>query len=248
MSSDQQNPRSPEQQFRTINDTLQRFGYRWITVRDYRDDAKSGKFMRGRPEFQQMLEDIRTGAMQVDLILVDTLERFGRMQDLDTIRRELQNKYGVLILTADTSFADPTSPQGRVFGVVEAVRASEESRVKAHNVRRGKRDAALAGHWPGGPPPFGFRLKTVVTERRGHREVAHSMLEPDPESASVIQLLFEKASESGFGQNRLARFLNDHPDVPQKFKPIEPTKVGRWLDNRVYLGELGLGPCVNRRG
>ena len=238
MSSDQQNPRSPEQQFRTIDDLLQRFKYDWVKVQDYRDDAKSGRYMHKRPQFQQMLEDIRSGRLQVDLILVDTLERFGRMHDVDALRRDLQNKCGVLILTADTNFADPTSPQGRVFGAMEAVRASEDCRVKSHNVRRGKRDAALQGRWPGGPPPFGLQLKTVLSEQRGHRQVPQSVLEHNPDSAWIIRLLFETAHETGWGQVRLARFLNAHADIPERFKPFDPGKVGRWLDHRIYTGEL----------
>jgi DNA invertase Pin-like site-specific DNA recombinase len=238
MSSDQQNPRSPEQQFQTIDDTLKRCGYRWNHVKDYRDDAKSGKYIRKRPSFQEMLLEIRSDTLKVDLIVVDTLERFGRMEELDTIRRELRNKCGVLILTADTNFADPTSPQGRAFGMVESIRATEDARVKAHNVRRGKRDAAMQGHWPGGKPPFGLRLHSVMSETRGRKEVDHCVLEHDPNSAWIVKLMFKTANEKGFGQTRMARFLNDHPEIPEKFKPFEPATVGYWLDNPIYYGEL----------
>ncbi|MFV1965742.1 MAG: recombinase family protein, partial [Pirellulaceae bacterium] len=185
MSSDQQNPRSPDQQFQTIDDTLKRCGYTWNHIKDYRDDAKSGRYKRKRPSYLEMLQEIQTGTLQVDLILVDTLERFGRMEDLQSIRRDLRNKCGVLILTADTHFADPTTPQGRAFGAIESIRATEEARVKAHNVRRGKRDAALQGRWPGGKPPFGKRLRSVMSDDRGRKQVDHCVLEDDPESAWI---------------------------------------------------------------
>lgn len=44
---------------------------------------------------------------------MDTLERFGRFEELGAVRDMLRNRYGVLILTADTGFADPTTAQGR---------------------------------------------------------------------------------------------------------------------------------------
>ena len=123
MSSDMQNARSPDQQFDTVGNAVHRASHPWVPVADYRDDGKSGRLMKNRPGFCRMLNDIKTGRVQADLILVDTLERFGRMEEVDALRRELRNKYGVLILTADSNFADPTSIAGQALGVVETIRA-----------------------------------------------------------------------------------------------------------------------------
>jgi hypothetical protein len=150
----------------------------------------------------------------------------------------LLDQHGILILTADTNFADPSSPQGRAFGMIESYRATEAARIKAHDVLRGKRDAAKLGKWPGGMAPFGFRLKSILTERHGRQEVDHTELEHDPETAWIIRLLFETAHEKGWGQARLARFLSAHPEIPAKFKPFEPPTVGYWLDNPIYYGTL----------
>ena len=125
MSGEEQNPRSPEQQFDDIDRTKKRQARdNWVHVRTYRDDAISGRYKRKRPGFRQMLDDIRSGVLQVDAILVDTIERFARLEDLPALREELRKKYGVLILTSDTGFADPTSVVGRVYGAVESIRAS----------------------------------------------------------------------------------------------------------------------------
>jgi hypothetical protein len=64
--------------------------------------------LTGRP----MLRDIKTKKLEVDAILVDTYERFGRADELAEERRILYVRFGVLILTADSGFADPNSPQG----------------------------------------------------------------------------------------------------------------------------------------
>jgi DNA invertase Pin-like site-specific DNA recombinase len=238
MSSDKQNPRSPDQQEAEIRQRLKAAGYQWVIVKVYRDDAKSGRYLRKRLGYQKMLQDIKTGVVQVDLILVDTLERFGRVDELSAIRKDLYERHGVLILTADSNFADPTTPQGKAFGAFEAMRATEEGRVKAHQVRRGKRDLAQRGYWPGGPRPFGYKLVGRTIEHNGREVLEGSVLDPFPEEDWIIQMLFERAHATEEGQTLLARFLNNHPDIPRKFKPFSGATVGYWLDQEIYYGEL----------
>jgi site-specific DNA recombinase len=238
MSSDDQNPRSPQQQRDTIEAILRRLGYPWNVVRVYVDEGVSGRYIRRRPGFQNMLRDIRTRAVKADAILVDTFERFGRADELTALRQELHQHHGVLLLTADTQFADPTSVPGKALAAFESLRATEDNRIKAHNVLRGKRDAARQGHWPGGSPPFGYRLQSVVVERHGRQEVDHCVLIPDPQTAWIIQKLFELAHRKGLGSTRLARMMNDDPEIPKEHKPFYDQTVNYWLQQPIYYGEL----------
>jgi DNA invertase Pin-like site-specific DNA recombinase len=238
MSSDDQNPRSPQQQHDTIEATRQRLGYPWTTVKIYKDEGVSGCYLRRRPGFQLMLRDIRTGAVKVDAILVDTFERFGRADELTALRRELSLHHGVLVLTADTQFTDPTSVPGKVLAAFESLRATEDNRIKAHNVLRGKRDAARQGHWPGGPAPFGYKLQSIMVERHGRQEVDHCILAPDPDTAWIIQRIFELARTKGLGCTRLARMMNNDPNIPAQHKPFYDQTVNYWLQQPIYYGEL----------
>ncbi len=238
MSSDEQNPRSPQQQRDTIEATFKRLGYPWIIVRCYADEAISGRYLGKRKGLQQMLRDIRSGAVRADAILVDTFERFGRVEELAALRQELLQQHGVLILTADSQFADPTSISGKALAAFESLRATDANRVKAHEVLRGKRDAAREGHWPGGPPPFGYKLHSVLGERHGRQEVDHRILVPDPETAWIIQRIFQLAQEQGLGCTRLARRLNQDPTVPDRYKPFYDQTVNYWLQRPIYYGEL----------
>jgi DNA invertase Pin-like site-specific DNA recombinase len=238
MSTDMQNPRSPQQQRDTIEMVRSRLGHPWVHVADYTDAGVSGRYLSKRPNFQTMLHDIRSGAVLVDLILVDTFERFGRAEELASLRQELCNRHGVLVLTADSQFADPTTVQGKALAAFESLRATEENRVKAHQVLRGKRDAARLGHWPGGSPPFGYKLQSVLTERNGRQEVDYCILVPDPETAWIIRKLFEEAAEKGLGSPRLARMLNADPTIPNRLKPFHDQTVNYWLRQSIYYGEL----------
>jgi site-specific DNA recombinase len=240
MSNDEQNPRSPEQQYDQIEITRQRLGYPWRHVIDYRDDGVSGRILRKRQGFQKMLQDIRTREIVTDLILVDTFERAARADEMSPIRAELQNQHGVLILTADSNFADPTSVAGRALGFVEQIRAVEDGRVKAHNVLRGKRDLILQKKaWPGGPIPLGFKLKSILAVgKSGEQEVSHKVVIHDEESNWIAARIYDKARESGWGSTRLCKFFNADPLIPEKFKPFSPSQIAYILDNPIYHGEL----------
>jgi len=238
MSSPRQNPSSPDQQYQSIDLTLTRTKYPWVYVKDFRDDHITGKLMRKRKGLQQMLTEIRTGILEIDLILVDTYERIGRAEEIPAMRRELEVEHGVLLLSADNNFADPTSVPGKALAVVDQIRATEEGRIKAHQVLRAKHYMAKRGYWPGGPAPLGLKLHAILTTKNGSQVIDGRKLVPDPATDWIPNLLWAKARDTGWGTLRLARWLNKHPDIPEAMKPFYPDSVGYMLDNRIYRGDL----------
>ncbi|HQR08459.1 MAG TPA: recombinase family protein [Gemmatales bacterium] len=241
MSTNKQNDRSPDQQAHEIELVRKRNKYPWIHLRDYRDDGISGKLLRKRPSFKQMLLDIKARRIEPDLILLDTFERFGRAEELESIRRELARRYGVLLLTGDTGFSDPTTFTGKILATVESCRAIEDNRIKGHNIRRGRRDAVLLGHWPGGPVPTGFTLEHFFIEKKGIQTLDHAILIPHLGRMWIIRMVFKLALDNGWGSTRIARHLNEHADLPDDLKPVSTATVCRWLSNWLYVGEYRFG-------
>jgi site-specific DNA recombinase len=245
MSDLMQNKRSPDQQFINIHETVVRGGYPWVCVKTYRDDGISGRYLRKRPGLQQMLRDIEAGLIKIDLIAVDTMERLGRAEEIVELRRKLLVNYGVLVVAADNNFADPTGVVGKAVGLVENIRSTEDGRIKAHNVVRGKKDAARRKHWPGGPPPFGFQLKGVMDESAAPPEL-YRVLEIEPRAAAALKLVFERANVTGHGAQRLVQWWNGNPQIPDDFKPISATTLLYRLENPIGIGTLRWGQ--NRTG
>ncbi len=237
MSDPKQNKRSPDQQFATIDELISRNNYPWQCVRTYRDDGISGKYVKKRPGFQQMLRDIFVGLTKPDLIVVDTYERFGRAPELEGLRQKLRTDYGVLIVTADSIFSDPTGIVGKAVGMVESVRSTEDSRVKSHNVLRGKKDAARLKRWPGGPVPLGYRPNRMV-DNSAKKPRFYTTLEPNPENEWLASRIFTKADETGWGRRRLATWFNLDPEIPEQYKPISEFTIGFILSNEIYIGNL----------
>jgi hypothetical protein len=105
---------------------------------------------------------------------------------------------------------------------------------------RGKRDKAQRKLWPGGPIPRGYKAQRVTTMRDG-KPIIDTTLVPDPETGWIITLAFQTAYEQNLGENRLADFLNEHPQIPAKLKKFLPSTVGAWLENAIYKGVLVYG-------
>lgn len=239
MSSVNQSKSSPDQQLRSIQKCIKDAGLPWRIVKVYRDDAISGKTARNRPDFMRMLRDIKSGVVSATAILVDTIERFGRMDDLDKYRRDLRHRYGVYVLTADRNFADPNSVESKYTEAFENLRASEDSRIKANDVVRGKIQAIENGYWPGSPVPLGYKLEVAHIERRRNRDVPHHRLVIDPTTVRIMRILFKASAEHpSWGQTRLARYLNDHQEIHDEYKPFLDATVGYQLKNLIYRGIL----------
>ncbi len=241
MSDEEQNPRSPDQQFDDIDRTKRKQGRdNWCHLKDFRDDAISGRYNRKRPGFRKMLDAIRCGLLKVNAILVDTIERFARLEDLPANRDELRKKYGVLILTSDTGFADPTSNVGRIYGAMEAIRASSAAAQKAHNVLRGKIDVVMMKRWPGGPPNCGYRLAArteTITRRNGKTvENVYHVLEPDPETVDIPRRVYRIAFDMGWGRSRITKHLNADSDFVRQFGKVSESLVGSIMTNTIYKG------------
>lgn len=236
MSSDKQNPRSPDQQKDVIEGLIKQMGLPWQIVAVYRDDGISARFTRKRPDYQRMVKDLKSKRIPADLILVDSFERLTRSDDGAGIRRSFQ-RMGLLVLTADSHFNDPTTTAGRALSAFESIRASEDGRLKAHNVLRGKRDAVRQKQWPGGAAPLGFRLRPVYKTVKGLDEIDHRVPEPDPSTRWIIEEIFRLADELGYGTGRIAKALNNDPRIPDDLKPFHPATIGETLDNEMHIGE-----------
>lgn len=240
MSDKSQNPRSPDQQIDLIRKLINQMKLPWTVVTIYRDDGVSGRYTRKRKSFTRMLQDLKSGACRAQLLLVDTFERLTRAEDSAEFRKSLIRQ-GIFVLTADSSFQDPTTPSGRALTAVESIRASEDGRIKAHNVVRGKKDAVRLGHWPGGPIPFGFRLANVMVTRKGIEEVSHRIPQPVPELRWIVELIFNLAAERAWGADRISSHLSEHPSIATELKPFHPSTIRSMLRNLIYVGEMDWG-------
>ncbi|MDO1559511.1 recombinase family protein [Brevundimonas sp. 2R-24] len=169
-SDNQQNPLGAEDQLRILAEDCQRHG--WVVVGSYTDKGKSGRSVKRRTGYLDMMAAAAAG--EADVIGVFQLDRLGRdARELNDARNRLQDA-NVMIFTHDKGFMT------RFEFAIYAEMAQMESERMAERTSRGRRAAAARGKFMG-DVPYGYRLVeqkaadgSPILNSRGHpvRDIA----------------------------------------------------------------------------
>jgi site-specific DNA recombinase len=153
----------------------------WPVRTQYVDDDRSAYSGKPRPEYRQLLEDIRTG--QVDAVVVWQLDRLHRQP------RELEEFFdvcdasGVTALATVTGDVDLSTHDGRFMARILGAMARKESDDKSLRITRKHLELAESGEWAGGGTrPFGYladRRSINPTEAATVREAVARVLAGD---------------------------------------------------------------------
>ena len=204
----------------------------------FKDEGKSGKNVKGRPEFRRMLKLIQEQTDSVDYVYVFKLSRFGR-NVADTLNSlQLMQDYNVNLLCVEDGI-DSAGPAGKLLiAVFGAVAESERENILAQTLA-GRWQKARDGKWNGAQAPFGYTLK------EGNLVVV-------PEDAKTVKLIFEKYTNEGLGINSVARWLNENGYTKKVYKnatlsTFSAHYIKLVLDNPIYAGYIAYGRRKNEK-
>jgi len=157
----------------------------------YKDEGRSGKSIAGREDFIRMLEDIETGAINVDYVMVYKLSRFGRNSaDILYSLQRLQLHNVNLICTEEQLVS---TGFGKMMLTVLSAVAELERETIVEQTMSGRKQKAEEGKWNGGFPPYGFGIKDGI-------------LIINEEEAEAIRIIYKKYLE-GAGFNAISKYL-----------------------------------------
>lgn len=123
---------------------------------EYCDAGKSGKSIKGRPEFRQMMDDIVTQKDTVAYVLVFKLSRFGR-NTADVLKSmQLLTDYGVDLVSVDDAIDSSTQCGRLTLAILSAVAEIERENI-TDQFMAGKLQKMRDGKWSGGAVPYGYR-------------------------------------------------------------------------------------------
>ena len=208
-----------------------------IVVKIYIDEAESG-LVSNRPQFQQMVHDATAKEKPFDVIIVWKFSRFSRFSrdkfDNAIYKSRLQ-KRGVRII----SIKEPTddSPAGQMMeNMIESMDAFYSANL-SQDVRRGQRQVAMRGYYPGNWAPYGYKIKKVQEE--GDRAF-HNTFVPDPPYHDIVRRVFREAA-IGRSNTETRDGLNaDGIPAPKGGKWSEST-IHQMLHNLHYAGFIVWG-------
>lgn len=160
---------------------LCRYETRGEGYRNYVDRGYSGKNIN-RPQFMQMMEDIRSGI--IHQVIVYKLDRISRsILDFSNMMEEF-GKYNVKFVSATEKF-DTSSPMGNAMLNICIVFAQLERETIQKRVADAYYSRSRKSFYMGGPIPYGFRKVPALIDG-----VHTSMYEPVPEEAKAVELIY----------------------------------------------------------
>lgn len=195
----------------------------------YVEPGKSGKSITGREVFQKMLDDISTGNVDADYVVVFKLSRFGRnakdiLNSLTFIQR-----YGVNLICKEDGLDSGTSMGKMMITILGAVAEMERENILAQTML-GREEKAKQGGWNGGFAPYGYELVDGGLVRK-------------EDEARIVALIFDKFVNGGMGYSTIAGYLNRQgvQKMPspnshgRKFSDWSTHQIKRMLENACVI-------------
>ena len=206
-------------------------------VGSYCDAGKSGKNIKGRPAFRQMMTDIKSQKNDISFVLVFKLSRFGR-NAADILKSiQLLEDFGIDLVSVEESIDSSTQGGRLTLAILSAVAEMERENITVQFMA-GKIQKMLEGGWTGGAVPYGYK------------NVNHELVLVPPE-AEVIRKIYELYQQENMSASAVAYELNKSNLVrisgKGEQKPFTYEFVSRILDNPFYCGRVYYNRRTNKK-
>ena len=201
-------------------------------VGEYEDAGKSGKSIEGRLQFNQMMEDIKSGKDGVSYVLVFKLSRFGRNAADVLSTLQVMQDFGVNLICVEDGIDSSKDAGKLMISVLSAVAEIERENIRVQTME-GRIQKAREGKWNGGFAPYGYKLvngELVINE----------------EEAEAIRVIFDQYVNTNMGANGIAKYLENHgihKIIRQNGKTplFDASLIRKILKNPVYCGKIAYG-------
>ena len=216
-SSNNQREESIDAQLRAIHEYCEKENIELVA--EFTDEAMTGK-NDDREDFQNMINKLLKGHIQVDYVLVHKFNRFARNKFDSTLYKKKLRDIGVKVVSVSQKIDD--TPEGELLeGFLETIDQYYSANLAAE-VRKGLRENALKGKHAGGQVLFGYSL-----DKDGYYI-------PN-ENAKVVKRIFEEYA-AGYPKTEICERLNREGYRNQRGKMFNTRTLSDLLRNEKYIG------------
>lgn len=195
----------------------------WEFAGIYADEAQTGTRIKGRDEFQTMIEECENG--NIDLIITKSVTRFARntVESIQIIRK--LKALGIGIYFEEENINTLTEDSELMITILSSIAQGEAEDISTNNkwavVKRFRDGTFIVSE-----PAYGY----------GKDENGNLVL--NPEEAKVVRMIFEYYL-NGFGTYLIAEKLNEL-GIPTKksAKEWQDNVIKNILENPIYEGDL----------
>ena len=201
-------------------------------VGEYEDAGKSGKSIEGRLQFNQMMEDVKSGKDNVSYVLVFKLSRFGRNAADVLSTLQVMQDFGVNLICVEDGIDSSKDAGKLMISVLSAVAEIERENIRVQTME-GRIQKAREGKWNGGFAPYGYKL-------------VNGKLEINEEEAVAIRTIYDQYVNTDIGSNGISKYLENHGirkiQRQNGKNPLFDAHLVRLiLKNPVYCGRIAYG-------
>ena len=208
----------------------------------YKDKGFSGK-NTNRPEFQRMMQDIKTGQNKITKVIVYKLDRISRsILDFSNMM-DTFGKLGVEFSSATEKF-DTSTPMGRAMlniciTFAQLERETTQQRVKDSYISRSQK-----GFYMGGPVPVGFKKIDLTIDG-----IKTSMYEQVPEETTLIKKVFEMYADVNYSNEDIAKAVRDMSPACRRNRTVTRARIQDFIKNPAYVkADLNLYNFLKNQG
>ncbi|EIO7469448.1 recombinase family protein [Salmonella enterica subsp. enterica] len=238
---------SPENQREYIEKYAKEHG---ITILHTYDDAgKSGLSLDNRPGLRSLLHDVENGIINVSLILVYDVSRFGRFQDIEEAAHYswLLKRHGVRIIYCAEPFAEEQTELFMLGLSYSRYGAATYSKNLSEKVFLGQANLVRRGYHQGGMPGYGIRRLLIdehakpkgllLSGQRKSLQTDRVILIPGPgEEILIVNRIYDMFIDDGKPEFVIASELNRKNIPAENGQQWTRCKIHQILTNEKYIG------------
>lgn len=187
----------------------------------YIDIAKTGR-NTNRPQYQQMLEDVKNGTVEAKCIIVRAVDRLHRNAKNQLADLEWFAENGIRLISV-TDGIDTETETSKLITTIKAAVAEDFSETLSKNTRAGMLECAKQCRHLGGVPPIGYRV------------TPEGLYEIDEMKAPIVREIF-KLYLQDMGYDYIIRHLKKKGYKTSEGKDFSKSSLNTILKNPKYMG------------